>query len=51
MVWARHELTEKLTQLKDFNGVTGTISFDLQGEVEKEPLLLTIFGKRFYILP
>jgi hypothetical protein len=34
-----------------FYGVTGKISFDAQGEVEKDPLLLTISGRRFYSLP
>jgi branched-chain amino acid transport system substrate-binding protein len=33
----------------DFNGVTGHISFDEQGEVEKGPTLLTISGRRFYV--
>jgi len=33
-----------------FNGVTGEISFDDQGEVEKDPVLLTVYGRRFHLL-
>jgi ABC-type branched-subunit amino acid transport system substrate-binding protein len=32
-------------------GVTGEISFDYRGEVEKTPVLLTVAGKRIKILP
>jgi hypothetical protein len=30
-----------------FSGVTGDISFDETGEVEKDPFLLTVHGSRF----
>lgn len=40
-----------LSQNNNFYGVTGKISFDPQGEVEKEPILLTISGKRIQVLP
>ena len=31
-----------------FRGVTGEISFDSQGEVQKEPFLLTVYGREFH---
>jgi ABC-type branched-subunit amino acid transport system substrate-binding protein len=34
-----------------FYGVTGRISFDAQGEVEKDPILLTISGRHLFSLP
>ena len=34
----------------DFFGVTGKISFDLKGEVEKDPVLLTIYGRNLHPL-
>src|SRR4030042_5678472 len=33
-----------------FRGVTGEISFDSQGEVQKEPFLLTVYGREFHPL-
>ncbi len=33
-----------------FHGVTGEISFDSQGEVQKEPFLLTVYGRGFHLL-
>ena len=33
-----------------FHGVTGEISFDNQGEVQKEPFLLTVYGREFHPL-
>lgn len=39
-----------LLRCKDFKGVTGNISFDYQGDVKKEPLLLTISGKKMILL-
>jgi branched-chain amino acid transport system substrate-binding protein len=33
-----------------FRGVTGEISFDSQGEVQKEPFLLTVYGRGFHPL-
>ena len=45
----RRGLQRRLMVYDDFSGVTGRISFDEQGEVEKGPILLTISGKRFYV--
>ncbi|MDB9823162.1 penicillin-binding protein activator [Deltaproteobacteria bacterium] len=33
-----------------FYGVTGEISFDVKGEVEKPPILLTVYGRSLYLL-
>jgi ABC-type branched-subunit amino acid transport system substrate-binding protein len=33
-----------------FRGVTGEISFDSQREVQKEPFLLTVYGRGFHLL-
>jgi ABC-type branched-subunit amino acid transport system substrate-binding protein len=48
---SRDDFQKGLSELHDFDGVTGTTSFNMEGEVEKEPLLLTISGKHFSILP
>jgi len=42
----RQGVRNKLLKCRDFKGVTGSIFFDPQGEVEKEPHLLTISGKQ-----
>nr|MBC8458826.1 penicillin-binding protein activator [Deltaproteobacteria bacterium] len=47
----RKDFREEIFQYDDYYGVTGTITFDHQGEVEKDPVLLTITGKHLHILP
>ena len=47
----RKDVRDRLFLYKGFQGVTGNISFDARGEVEKDPLLLTISGRRMSILP
>jgi ABC-type branched-subunit amino acid transport system substrate-binding protein/outer membrane protein assembly factor BamD (BamD/ComL family) len=47
----RKDFREEIFQYDDFYGVTGAIAFDYQGEVEKDPILLTITGKNLHILP
>jgi ABC-type branched-subunit amino acid transport system substrate-binding protein len=42
----RRDLHKALFNYYFFNGVTGNMSFDSEGEVEKEPLLLMISGNR-----
>lgn len=42
----RRELHKALFNYDYFNGVTGNISFDSEGEVEKQPLLLMISGNK-----
>ncbi len=42
----RSDLQKALLTRADFRGVTGPTSFDLQGEVSKKPLLLTISGNQ-----
>ncbi len=42
----RKDLREALLKKTGFEGVTGRISFDHQGEVLKKPLLMTISGNR-----
>ena len=46
----RKDIQTSLGLIRDFQGVTGKISFDEQGEVEKTPFLLTISGTRFVAL-
>jgi len=46
----RKDFQKELLQCKDFPGVTGKISFNSEGEVAKEPFLLTISGKRTGLL-
>lgn len=45
----RRDLQYTLVHHDSFSGVTGKISFDEQGEVEKAPILLTVSGKRFHV--
>jgi ABC-type branched-subunit amino acid transport system substrate-binding protein len=46
----RTDLQQKMYENDTFYGVTGKISFDDQGEVEKDPFLLTIYGRRLHLL-
>jgi ABC-type branched-subunit amino acid transport system substrate-binding protein len=50
-VHTRRGLQRKLVRYDGFDGVTGKISFDEQGEVEKPPTLLTISDGRFGVIP
>ena len=43
----RRDLQEALLDYYYFDGVTGDISFNSRGEVEKQPLLITVSGERF----
>ena len=36
--------------MQDYKGVTGAIQFDEQGELTKEPLLLTVSGRRMRLI-
>jgi len=49
LIRTRRDFQYKLVHYDNFYGVTGKISFDEQGEVEKDPILLTISGKRFHV--
>ncbi len=46
----RADFKDALLEYKNYSGVTGQISFDEEGEVEKMPTLLTIHGKGYHIL-
>ena len=48
-VHTRRGLQRRLILYDGFDGVTGKISFDEQGEVEKSPTLLTISNRRFRV--
>jgi ABC-type branched-subunit amino acid transport system substrate-binding protein len=47
----RKDFRDEIIQYDDYYGVTGAIAFNHQGEVEKDPVLLTITGKKLHILP
>jgi ABC-type branched-subunit amino acid transport system substrate-binding protein/outer membrane protein assembly factor BamD (BamD/ComL family) len=47
----RKEFQTALIAQDDFYGVTGWLSFDRDGEVLKDPLLLTVSGSRLVVLP
>jgi branched-chain amino acid transport system substrate-binding protein len=49
-VHTRRGLQRRLVLYDGLNGVTGKISFDEQGEVEKSPTLLTISDGRFRVI-
>jgi ABC-type branched-subunit amino acid transport system substrate-binding protein len=46
----RIDFQQEMYEKDSFFGVTGNISFDEHGEVEKDPFLLTIYGKRLHQL-
>ncbi|MBN1907535.1 MAG: penicillin-binding protein activator [Deltaproteobacteria bacterium] len=46
----RADFQQALLEYKNYSGVTGAISFDEEGEVEKMPTLLIIHGKSYHIL-
>jgi len=48
-VRTRGDLKEALLECRDFPGLTGNVVFDPEGEVEKEPFLLTISGRRMVV--
>jgi ABC-type branched-subunit amino acid transport system substrate-binding protein len=50
MIRTRKAFQEKISQQDIFYGVTGQLSFNQQGEVEKDPVLLTISGKNLHLL-
>jgi len=43
----RRDFQEGLWSYEDFSGVCGKLAFNLEGEAEKVPLLLTVTGPRF----
>lgn len=47
----RKDLQERLLSSEGLQGVTGKIAFDTQGEVVKDPILLTVSGPYLDILP
>ena len=47
----RKDFRDEIFQYDQFYGVTGRIAFDHRGEVEKDPILLTITGKYLHVLP
>jgi ABC-type branched-subunit amino acid transport system substrate-binding protein/outer membrane protein assembly factor BamD (BamD/ComL family) len=47
----REELQKALLEMDPYMGVTGDIVFNQSGDVEKEPILLRISGRRMEILP
>ena len=46
----RTEFQQALFDYDLYEGVTGHIAFDDQGEVEKFPILLTVHGRRLHVL-
>lgn len=50
-VRTRKDLCKAILALQDYHGVTGDMSFDSRGEVQKVPLVLTIKGRKMMVLP
>ncbi len=46
----RSDFRDALEEYDMYEGVTGDISFDNRGEVEKTPRLLMVFGKKLYMI-
>lgn len=49
-VYTRKDLQTALLQSPEFQGVTGTSLVDLNGDIRKEPLLMTISGRYMTVL-
>ena len=49
-VRSRAEFQSQLLSWGGFNGLTGLYTFDAQGEVTKDPLMLTVTGRRLKLL-
>jgi ABC-type branched-subunit amino acid transport system substrate-binding protein len=49
-ILTRSDFQQALFGYDMYEGVTGRISFDDQGEVEKSPILLTVHGRRLHVL-
>ncbi|MFH1490001.1 MAG: penicillin-binding protein activator [Pseudomonadota bacterium] len=49
-VKTRKDFRKALLEAENYPGLTGIISFDREGEVTKEPLLLTVSGRRLQLL-
>ena len=49
-ITSRSDFQKALLDYDWYEGVTGNISFDNQGEVEKTPILLTVHGRRLHVL-
>lgn len=47
----RRDFQKELSAFVDFYGITGWITFDPQGEVVKDPVLLTISGRQLTLMP
>jgi len=50
-VHTRKDIRNELFRIQDFKGVTGDIVFDPQGELQNEPFLLTVSGRRMRLVP
>jgi hypothetical protein len=46
-IQSRSEIKNEIMDLKDFQGVTGTTSFDITGNAHKKLYLLQIQGDKF----
>lgn len=49
-IQTRKGVRNELFRVQDYKGVTGDIQFDEQGELIKEPLLLTVSGRRMKLV-
>jgi ABC-type branched-subunit amino acid transport system substrate-binding protein len=49
-VKTRRDFLKALLEAESYSGLTGIISFDREGEVTKDPFLLTVSGRRVHIL-
>ncbi|MFC1840537.1 ABC transporter substrate-binding protein [Thermodesulfobacteriota bacterium] len=49
-IFTRYDFQKALMENDDYTGITGKISFDEYGEVEKDPVLLTVYGRRLHTI-
>ena len=50
IIKTRRDFQQGLSEVDNFFGVTGRISFDHDGEVENDPVLLVVYGKSLHLL-
>lgn len=49
-IMTRYDFQKALIENDDYTGINGKISFDEYGEVKKDPVLLTVYGRRLHTI-
>lgn len=49
-IMTRYDFQKALVENDGYTGINGKVSFDEYGEVEKDPVLLTVYGRRLHTI-